>query len=291
MTEKNDEYKNVIPVFQLKPQSSSRVKCTLRGYSNNEERLFDDQLDVETTEELKEKIGENTTLLGTANNYIVIGKYCRCNIPGEYLIKNNNLPVYYLSVIYTKPLITGCLYNVFLYFELNNDTIKKLDNPSKYYRAFMDGKYYLQVVPTDDDFIHKLREMVEDDILLQNKEKYDNSNDEDKEKIMDDVMLTVEKKMELYKNFFDKKYLDIDSVPTQKKVFNMLDNICKGQVFQDLLSYGLLIRENDRIADRGDIDVMEYNIPENIIDLKKIKENPEILENMIGNNNDCDDDF
>ena len=79
-----EELENMIPVFHLKPVSSSRTKCTLTLYVNKEERLSDDQLEVETSEEVKEKIGDNTLLIGAVNEYVLVGKYCACNIPGNF---------------------------------------------------------------------------------------------------------------------------------------------------------------------------------------------------------------
>ena len=66
--------KNMIPVFHLKPKTSTRTQCILTMYANNEERINDSQLDIETSEELKSKIGENTLLIGIVNNYFIIGK-------------------------------------------------------------------------------------------------------------------------------------------------------------------------------------------------------------------------
>src|SRR5690606_19995701 len=93
------------------------------------------------------------------------GKYCACNIPGDFLIKNSRIPVYYLSIIYNRQFITGNLFNIFLYFTIDEETKKRLDKPNKYYKALMNGKFSLQFVPVDENFLDKIKIFVERDVL------------------------------------------------------------------------------------------------------------------------------
>lgn len=301
MTQKynEEELKNMVPVFHLKPTSSSRVRCTLRGYSEKEERLFDDQLEVETTDEIKEKVGNNTLLLGTVNKHIIIGKYCSCNIPGGYLIQNAKMPVFYLSIIYTKPLITGCLFNMFLYFEMDDECKARMDNPKKYYKAYINGKYTIHCVPTDDDLLIKIKPLVEQEVMLEYKEKFDkiesgeqdqNQNqDQDQDQLMEEVIDKIQEKMGEYEKFFESIDFEEDRIPTQKTVFRTLNKMCDNPIFKELVSYGLISREHDRIAERGDPDI-EYKIPKNIINLREIKENPDRLDEIMANREVSDED-
>jgi hypothetical protein len=285
----DEELKNMIPVFNLKPTSSTRVKCVLKGFSDKEERIFDDQLEVETTDAIKEKVGNNTLLLNIVNKHIIVGKYCLCNIPGGYLINNQKLPIYYLSILYTKPLITGCLFNIFVYFEMDDESKNRLDNPQKYYKAFIDGKYTTQCVPTDDDFLIKLKPLVERDVMIEYKDKFDNiKNDDEQDNIMEEIINKIQNKMAIYEGYFNSREYD-DKIPTQKSAFNNLKNICDDPIMDELIIYGLTIRENDRIAERGDID-MKYEIPKNIINLREIKKDPSKLDEIMASREKEDDE-
>ena len=137
--EENNELKDIMPVFHLKPETMSKVKNVLTLYVQKDAQIRDDQLEIENTQEMKEKIGDNTLLLGQVNNYVMIGKYCACNIPGSFLLENSRIPIYYLSIIYNRQFITGCLFNIFLYFDIDEDTKMRLDTPKKYYKALMNG--------------------------------------------------------------------------------------------------------------------------------------------------------
>jgi hypothetical protein len=280
-----EDLKNMIPVFHLKPETSTRVKSTLTMYVSHEERLMDDQLDIETPQDIKEKIGENTLLLGQVNNYVIIGKYCACNIPGEYLIKNTKIPVYYLSIIFNRQFVTGCLFNVFLYFDIDEDTKKRLDKPNKYYKAFMDGKYTVQFVPADENFLEKIREFVERDILLKYQKELDKcSNLEDKDIIMEKVILEIENEMKAYEKFLEPQDFENNEVgkkaPREKIAFKRLNAFCDSHIFKKLVSYGLMYREDERIKAK-DIDESIYKIPQNIINFNEIKNNPQKLAEML----------
>lgn len=275
-----EQLEKMIPVFHLKPESSNRVKSILTMYAENEERLCDDQLEIETPENIKEQIGNNTLLLGQVNSYVIVGKFCACNIPGDYLVNNNKIPVYYLSIIYNRQFITGCLFNIFIYFEISEDTKKKLNEPKKYYKAYMDGKFTVQFVPSDDNFIDKIKDLVERDVLLKYQKVIDSSsNDDEKDAIMDKVIEEIMYEMKEYKKFLEPQDFG-DRVPTQKASFNRLNSFCDSVVFKKLLSYGLIFREEERIKSR-DIDEELYSIPKNIIKLSDVKNDPSKLEELL----------
>jgi hypothetical protein len=291
-----EELANMIPVFHLKPASSTRTKCTLTMYIDKAERLSDDQLEVETSEEIREKIGNNTLLIGTVNSYVIIGKYCACNIPGSYLLENSKFPVYYLSVIYNKQFVTGCLFNLFLYFTMDDDTKKRLNTPQKYYKALMDGKFTVQCMPTDEDFLDKVKSFVEQEIMLKYQDEFSKNSDlEFQDKIMDSVVNDIDSEMNEIKKFFESQPFDKenDRVPTQKSVFKRLNEMCDSKVFKKLVSYGLLIREKERYEEK--CPDASYEAPKNIINLREIKENPEKLDEIMfkrretGEKDGCED--
>lgn len=285
-----EDLKNMIPIFHLKPETNTRVKSILTMYITNTERLVDDQLEIDTEQNIKEQIGENTLLLGQVNSYVIIGKYCACNIPGEYLIKNSQIPVYYLSVIFNRQFITGCLFNIFLYFNINDDTKKRLDKPSKYYKAFMDGKYTVQFVPTDENFLEKIRVYIEKDILLKYQKELDAFSElENKDKIMEKIICEIENEMKEYEKFLEPQDFENEDVgkkvPKEKITFKRLNSFCDSPIFKKLVSYGLIFREDERRRVK-DIDENIYKIPQNIINFDEIKNNPQKLAELMSKKKD-----
>lgn len=275
-----EQLEKIIPVFHLKPESSSRVKSILTMYATDEERLCDDQLSIETPENIKQQIGDNTLLLGQMNSYVIVGKYCACNIPGDYLVNNSKIPVYYLSIIYNKQFVTGALFNIFVYFEMSDETKKKLNEPKKYYKAFMNGKFTLQVVPSDDNFMDKVKEYVEKDVLLKYQKEIDDcKEDEEKDKIMEKIINEINGEIKSYCEFMEPQDFG-DRVPTQKAAFKRLNPFCDSPILKKMLSYGLLYREKERIESRG-IDEDIYKIPQNVIKLDDVKNYPEKLGELL----------
>jgi hypothetical protein len=276
---------NMMPIFHLKPMSSTRTKCILTMYVNNTEKISDEQLKIETSDEIKEKIGDDTLLLGIVNNYVIIGKYCACNIPGSFLLNNNKIPIYYLSIIYNRQFVTGCLFNFFLYFTIDDDTKKRLNEPKKYYKALLYGKFSIQCVPIDstkDEFIDKIKNYVEQEIMIKYQDDFGKSDDSDHQNaIMNLVINNINLEMAEIQNFFESQEYDEenDKFPSQKNIFNKLNDICNKPIFKRLVSYSLIQRENERREEK--CPDISYEIPKNIINLKEIKENPDKLNEMI----------
>jgi hypothetical protein len=275
-----DELDKMMPVFHLKPASSTRSKCILTLYIDKAEHLNDDQLEVETTNEIKEKIGDNTLLIGVVNNYVIIGKYCACNISGSFLVENTKIPIYYLSIIYNKQFVTGCLFNIFLYFTIYEDVKKKLDDSKKYYKAVMNGKFTVQCVPTDDDFLDKVKSCIERDVMIKYNDVYCNYDDnvEKQDLLMEKMLGEINGQMAEFEQFFASRPFDKDDnrIPSQKATFKTLNEMCDNPVLKKLIAYGLDMREKERIEQK--CPDASYEAPKNIINLREIKENPAKLD-------------
>jgi hypothetical protein len=276
-----DELKKMIPVFHLKPKTNTRTQCTLTMYAHNEERINDTELDVNTPQELKEKIGENTLLLGLMNNYFIIGKFCACNIPGSYLLSNSKLPVYYLSVIYNRQFLTGCLFNIFFNFNVDEETKSRLDEPRKYFKAYLDGYYSIKFAPVDEDFLEQLKSHIQENLMLKYCDEFDDNDEEKQEKTMEKIMDETDDEIKNYEKFFEERKYESDKFPTQKQVLQNLNSLCDTDIFKKIMSYGLTIREKQRIKEK--CPDISYEKPTNIINLKEIKENPNKLDEIMKN--------
>ena len=175
---RSDEHQNLIPIFQLSPESTTTAKCKCIGTCNDIEKLTDEVIEIED-----EKKEHNILNMGKVCGYDIIGKYCICNITGDYLIKNNKLPVYYLSVIYTKQFVTGCLFNIMLYITIDPECIKRMNNPQKYVNAIIEGKYTIEVITLEEtEFVNKVKPFLIDRVMVKYVNEFSNSDTDEKKK-------------------------------------------------------------------------------------------------------------
>ena len=82
-------------------------------------------------------------------------------------------------------------------------------------------------------------------------------------------------KLELYKKFFVVEQLE--KFPTKKSIFEKLKSICDNSLFKEMVVYGLLLREKERVEEKTPV----FDPPnKNAINLKEIKQNPKKLDEM-----------
>jgi len=286
-----EQLNKLLPVFCLKPQpGNNRVLCKHIGNIDNCEKLCDIPLDIETSDELCSQIGKNTLLLASVPNYLIVGKLCSCNIIGNYLIKNDKLPVYYLSAIYSKKFVTGCLFNLFLYFTISNDTKQELTHPNKYINRSMEGSYTLELVPLDDiskeekpqdlknsNFLNKIKKYLEIDTFKKNLGDFEILGEEEQVKFVENMTNEINNKMEQYKELLQP--INFTTYPKKETVIEEMKKIYSNKLFEELVIYSLKIREFERIEEK--CPDISYDIPKNIINLKEIHKQPDKLDELL----------
>lgn len=260
--QKVDQYSNWTPIFKLQPQSDARVKCRHVGYCENLNQLSDDI------------IGDDIKI-ASVGKYALVGKYCECNVIGNYLVQNTTLPVFYASILYSKTFVTGCMFNITLFFTISEQSKKKLDNPKKYVGAIIDGTYTIEIsVPQTENFLEKITQFVRDDIFIKYVGEFGKTETkEDQNKIMEKVTEELNTKMRMYTEFL--KPISMDKVPGKNIVHKKIVELSQNPLFRELLHYGLALREKERIEER--CPDISYEPPTNVISLKEIGENPEKL--------------
>jgi len=265
-----DDYKNLTYVFRLKPNGLNSIKCkqiaTVAAELNT--RYSDEPIDIETNEEEQSKVGKNAKYLGTVNRYMLIGRYCHCDVVGDYLLKNQTLPVYYLCVLYNRTVVTGNLFNIFLNFRINDDLMPTLNKPIKYFNVTLSGKFSLVVKSVDDNFLNEITDMVREEIMRKYVDVINENNvDEIKKRIENDL----DEKMKEYNSFFEP--IEFPTFPNEKKVFGKMMEMCKSLTFSELVIYGLKYREEQRAKEK--CPDVSYSIPKNVIKMKDIKNHSE----------------
>jgi hypothetical protein len=251
---KNKDFTDVAPVFKLQPLSDTRVKCRHIGFCKDLDKMTDEVL-----EDLK---------INPINSYSLIGKFCACNIIGNYLVQHTKLPVFYLSVLYTKRFVTGCLFNITLNFEINEEYKEKLDNPKKYVNNTIDGKYTIEIsVPEENNFVDKIKQFVKDSIFpVYVKEFSSVSTLEEQNKVLDKIDADTEAKIEVYRKFLEVK--KVDRLPNKAYVYNLMKGLCEDPIFRELMIHGMALREKERAEEKS--PDMSFEPPKNVINLRDL---------------------
>lgn len=274
----SEDYKNTTPVFNVVPKSETQVKCTVIGLCGLEEgKLCDDVLEIDTPPDVVKNIGQNTMFFGTFSKYTIFGKFCQCNVTGNFLVQTNKLPVYYITMMYDKQFVTGCLFNVFLYFTIDPESQAKLTSPEKYVNTLINGTFTLECVPLDNDFSDEVKPFVTDEIL----KKYASIfNSENQLQIISTVQQEVRAKLDQINNFF--KPIPYDDLINKKYVFSALSKICNDSLMKELMVYCIKLREKKRVEEQCPDSAFEA--PTNVINLQEIKQNPEKLDELLNKN-------
>ena len=270
---------NNVPIFRLKSMGSDRVICKHIGNVEQKDEIIDEPLDL----------NNNILNIGIVGQYEIYAKACLCNIVGNYLINNIKYPIYYMTLLYSKKFVTGYLFTIFLYFTIDDITIKELTTPNKYINRLMTGKYTMEFVADDDflsKFLEKMKPEIENYFMERYVEQFELSDEEGKARIMETVINDVNNKLNEYRNIFEP---EVVTNINKNKVIEKMQNIYNNKNMKDLILFGLNIREKERIE--KSCPDQDYTMPKKIINLKELKENPDIMEEKIDEYiNDMSDD-
>lgn len=286
-----EEYKKQMaktqPVFKLQITGDDRVLCKYIFNVEKVEELRDDPI------ELPHK-GGILNLTGQGK-YDIIARACSCNIPAVYVLKNKKLPVFYMTVIYASQLVTGAMFNYFLYFTIDAETSKSLILPKHYLNKSMSGKFTLELLDAEGFltyFIKHKKQEIEDQVLESFVDKFDALNnepteivDKTKEDLLTDVTIEVEKRLDVYRNVFEP--IPIEGYITRKKIFERMEQVFRSPIFEELSRSCLEFTQKKRIDDMGETTI---KIPKKVLNLEECVNNPDkIDEYLAALSSDSDD--
>lgn len=284
---KNNEDISYEAVFRLKPnrtEPDETGNCNIKfvGYISPTDKLGDEVIEIETTELEQKALGKNTHLLGKINGYDITVNVYRNNIVGNYLISNRNLPVCSLQFMYAKNIVVGYLLNVFIYFVLDPQKNVFLTSPKSYVGARVYGKYVM-ILDCDkeiSDNLNKLNDKMEEysteDVALE----IGNNNLSEEE-----LINLINKNIEEKKEFFD-MLIKGKEVVYKKNIKKFAEDnlipLYKNKHIISLIKFALDMRAKKRIKEYGGYDG-EYKIPKKVLNLNDIKNNPELLDKYLEN--------
>lgn len=286
---KTNKQVKVVPVFRLKPMGDNRCISKYIGNIDETEQLIDQPIEMCGDNLDKKKIlGDCAYYVGEFGAYELTARSCVCNISGSYLIKNNKLPIYYVTFLYEKKFVSGQLFTLFVYFTIDNETENTLLTPKNYVNRSMSGKFTLELV-SDESFlsflINRRTPEIEDELMKKYADEFnENNTDDDNNKIMEKIKTELNDKLYAYRKFFEVTTINY---PKKSLVINKMKEIIDNELFGDMVRTGLLQREIDR-KEKSCPD-QDYKIPKRIINLKEIREHPEKLDEYMDNLSDDSD--
>jgi hypothetical protein len=269
MAQKYDSY---IPIFRLKPQKRvTSCIVTHVGYIDTaKETLLDEIVEIQTTDYEIKRFGKNVEYVESINNYDITAIIMRNNIKGDILLKGEYFPVYSLSIGFTKSTTSGFLFDIFIGFAPDQESLQILKNPTNVVNAKLTGTYTMkvycdqQVTDNYSNFINSIDELVVEDPDIVNKISTMSE---------DDAMNYLQEKIDQIKEFYkdlQNGYLMFEYV-NHEDVIKKLRELYRLHKIDFLIKFSLIQSEKKRAKKYNAIE--SYEIPKKVIKLNQIKDN------------------
>jgi hypothetical protein len=275
-----EKYSDTEPIFRLKPVFRSNVcEVKLVGYMDSEQKLGDELMEFETCREAQEVCGKNIDFINKIYDYNITAAIYKNNVVGNYLLKHTFLPVYSISIAYSKSIVSGFLFDIFIGFELDEESIKIVKDPRKCVNARLYGKFKLklfcddEVVNSFDSILNAIDDkIIEEDAILQ---KMNTMSEDDFIVFLDEE---ITRRKEYLLNLKDG--IDIPELLSVNRTVSMLRNVYKTNDLTILFEAALNVRQKERQQKYNAIE--DYKIPTNVLNIKDIENDPNYLDKHLG---------
>jgi hypothetical protein len=274
------------PVFRLKPSYSDLenefTECDIKhvGYVSGNEKFGDEIVELTTTPSEIQKYGKNIHTLGEVNGYDITVRIYRNNMTGYYMLNHNILPVCSLQFMYSKTILTGFLFNIFIYFVLDKAKNSFLKDAKSYVGAHVYGKYIMildsenELNKNVDNLYNNLSKKFATEQLAS-----ENLEDLSEEEILNKLKSIIEEKNTFYKELMTGKHIKYFKNMNQFVNENLIP-IYKNKHFIDILKYALEERHKKRAKEYNAYE-KEYKLPEKIHKLTDYIDNPELVDKYL----------
>ena len=270
------------PVFRLKPkrnESGDMASCEIKhvGFINQNEKLGDEPLEFPDKKE-----GNKFILsLGMIDGYQITVRAYRMNITGYYMVNNSNLPVCCLQFLYSKTIVSGSLFTIFVYLTLDKFKNSFLTKPQSYVGATVYGKYTM-VLDTDNeitaDNLKELNDIYCEKYALETVASQIN-NDLSEEEILNKIKEDTEEKKQFYNRLFAGKNIDSYKNFSTLLKEHLLETV-NSKHFSGLIKYALYIRSKKRNKEYNAYN-KEYKIPEKVFNVADYEKDPSIIDKYL----------
>lgn len=274
------QYENTEPVFRLKPVFRSNVcEVKLVGYMDSEHKLGDEVLEFKTSPEVESIYGKYVDFIETVKNYNITAGIYKNNILGNYLISHTFLPVYSISFAYTKTLVSGFLFDIFIGFELDEESKKITNEPKKCTNARLYGKFILKLF-CDDELIENFDSVLEsiDNNIIEEPEVLNKMESMSEEEFINYLDMELTRRKQFLTDL--KNGIEINELSSVGKTIEMLRNVYNKNSLTPLYYSALNLREDER---RKKYNATEsFSIPSKVLNIKDVENNSDYLDEYLG---------
>jgi len=274
------KHEETTPVFRLKPlYQNNTCELKLVGYKDPQQKLGDEVIDIDTPEDMKLLHGKNVDLIAHIDGYNITGCIYKNNILGDYVLKNDFLPVYSISIAYTKTLVDGFLFDIFIGFQLSEESKKLLEDPKKVPNARLYGEFKLKLYCDDEVIEHydKVLDLVED-MTISDTEVLKHMETMDEDNFTNFLSDEIEKRKQIFIELKDGKVLP--PLTSVNKTASYLRNIYKSNNLNPLFKVALDMRQEERRKKYNAIE--KYDIPTKVLNIKDVENDPDMLDKYLG---------
>jgi len=276
------------PVFRLKPQRTDdeTAVCEIKlvGYMDEGDNLGDEMIELETSREEQLIYGKNKHSIGVIDSYDITVHMYRNNVTGNYMFNNIKIPVCSLQFMYKKNIVTGYLFDIFIYFVLDPFKNPHITTAQSYVNARAVGTY-LMVLECE-------QEMYDDKDNLINNKIFEYSKNEIAKEIAskniniseEEILSMINKDIQEKKDFYNMLLTGIkvkDYKSINRFAYDNFIPLYTNKHINGIVQYGLETRSKKRNNYYGAAKD-EYKIPTRTLNINDVKNNPELVDKYLG---------
>ena len=271
------------PVFRLKPTPYSN-SCIIKhvGYLTENEKLGDERAEFETPQDIQKTYGKNVDYLGNINKYNIKAYIFRNNVLGSYLLQNETIPVYSISITYEKNIVSGPLFDIFLGFRLDDAGRELIKTPNKIVNSTVYGTYELKILCDDrvKDNMKEYYNFFNEELLKKDEilSKIQKLSEEDFEKYLEEE---INNNKTYISELINGKSLDIFETHT-KTIENILRPLYRDSKLNNFIEFALNKREEERRDNYK--AVQKYELPKRVLNIRDVEKDENYLKTYLGLN-------
>lgn len=274
-----EAHDNTSAVFRIRPSGTGMAQIKYKGFITAGEKLGDEVIEFdEVIHPESDIVGKYAIPIKRIDSYDMLGRIYRSNIVGSYIVLQSNYPLMFLTIEYSKTIVTGSLLQIYLSIEMEHEHKLEINKSKKYeqYRNLtFSGKWNL-TMECDDELKELWREKLEPIVKEEALQKYHEDYEENEEKQRMSVSETLEwivnykeERMKWYENLIENK-TDF-SFRTVKRARNYFIDLAQDPRLHALLKIAMDCRILNRRKEHN-IGDDTYEIPEKVTNMADIRQ-------------------
>jgi len=264
-----------IPVFRINPRNRrNKVSIKYVGIIDSMDKLGDEIVELDRPIHHDHDVyGKHSIPIKRIGEYEIVGRIYRCNIIGDYLIKQSDYPYIYLNIGYDRSLVSGSLIQLFLIFEMDCNEKKSIVHPNQYIDREVNGCWKLQI-ECDETMLQNyeiLTRKAFEEMIIREFSTNDRLTDEE---LIQIINLKVDLKMEKIRSLIKGEEFIFQ---TKDQARDYLVELSQSDDFYQLLVVAMKCRELTRRKESHLDDDSHYTIPMTITKMHNLEK--DLMEN------------